>query len=287
MKQLGNLQLDTLSQAQVSYLQSSSQWPQYAEPKREHDGNLYPENPVPFPLSKDNAEQEEHSSKPGWDAGVADSFSNAGIGSLDKSYADDSRGEGKSWWGSEREYSSHVQNDPSTSYPSYAVDDDKWTFPKDGLSNTPGSPKFSVNQPSPLVGQRSIPQVSPGNTVGGTENPTGLLNGNGKPLLPTGVPQNPLDSADNRPGFGFSSRLLGGFIGRKKQSWANQVEKERQGILDGLQEAASIVDGEEKGRSLSTAPLFGEAHARSLHGTRRKDGLNRAKIRKSQKTKHR
>mgnify|MGYP001798239309 FL=1 len=65
--QVGSLDLEAMSPAEVSFIQSSSQWHKYAQPKPKEklsevnsEGTIFPEDPVPFPNEGGNKQGKDN-----------------------------------------------------------------------------------------------------------------------------------------------------------------------------------------------------------------------------------
>ena len=131
-KQIGNFRVDTLSPAQISFIQSSNQWHKYFRPSSplefSHNNNIYPEDPVLFPGAK-KVKSREHE-------GGADFLEGLGDGEIGRrqdqsntwnsdslaSYGDTTAGfqhpkdyldspfTDKSWWNQKSDEASHTDS---------------------------------------------------------------------------------------------------------------------------------------------------------------------------------
>lgn len=294
-KQIGDLRLDTLSPAQINFLQTSNQWPHYSEPKpREgHQGTIYPENPVQFPTFKNNAQQDDNT-KQWWNPGMSDPYSKADLGSpQERSYERNLEGDNKSWWGSDRDYSD-FPNGPSANFQPYPAEKEGLDGQRESSLTMEGKPKFVVDQASNLM---ATGQERQENMVGAAGQQDALLRGpqevqrnQGHSFVSPGLSHLSFaNSEGTEPSlFGNQVGALFGHSNSLGTLKSSQERQETEGILQGLQEAASMVNAGDNGRDLSsqliTKPVYDKedikANARSLPDKANKKQLFYARNRK-------
>ena len=132
-KEIGSLRVDTMSPAQVSFIQSSTQWHKYYKPSSPtpYSSNIYPEDPVLFPgfkpfrggqssqssqssqsagytggiegLGNEGAPRPQHHPNDDWNANSYGQYGDTGDGDQPQKDYDNSPFTDKSWWNSKSE----------------------------------------------------------------------------------------------------------------------------------------------------------------------------------------
>lgn len=126
-KEIGTLRVDTMSPAQVSFIQSSTQWHKYYKPSSPtpYSSNIYPEDPVLFPgfkpfrgsqtsqsvgytggsegLGNEGAPRQQHHASDEWNVNSYGSYGDTGEGDQPQKDYENSPFTDKSWWNSKSE----------------------------------------------------------------------------------------------------------------------------------------------------------------------------------------
>lgn len=126
-KEIGSLRVDTMSPAQVSFIQSSTQWHKYYKPSSPtpYTSNIYPEDPVLFPGFRsfkgsdssesvgytgggleglgNEGEPRQHHMNNEWNTNSYGSYGDTGVGDQPQKDYENSPFTDKSWWNSKSE----------------------------------------------------------------------------------------------------------------------------------------------------------------------------------------
>lgn len=126
-KEIGRLRVDTMSPAQVSFIQSSTQWHKYYKPSSPtpYSSNIYPEDPVLFPgfkpfrgsqssqragytggiegLENEGASRQLHHPSEDWNVNPYGQYGDTGEGDQPQKDYENSPFTDKSWWNSKSE----------------------------------------------------------------------------------------------------------------------------------------------------------------------------------------
>ena len=160
-KQIGSLRVDTMSPAQVSFIQTSTQWHKYFKPSAPSSvpSNIFPDDPVLFPGMKSLKESDSESQQ-GYIGGGLEGLENAGLPKHHRTNYGDN-------WNSYGSYGSYGDANTGTDqhqkdYEDSPFTDKSWMNPKtEGRS--PGQSYESFDQKSvavPESKQEELPGAS-------------------------------------------------------------------------------------------------------------------------------
>ncbi|XP_022800620.1 uncharacterized protein LOC111338397 [Stylophora pistillata] len=295
-KEIGGLRVDTMSPAQVSFIQSSTQWHKYYKPmpSSSYPSTIYPEDPVLFPGVKASKGQETRE-RDGYNGGISDLESEGvtrqhhmnnewgtnSYGSYGDTVGGDQRQSDyentpftdKSWWNPKTEgknangYESLDGKTVAVPEPRNSQDDllhSESRFVGRSHELLDGGDMGSIRHNSNLLGGEKLgllnklESLKENGVIPQEEEEKVFFNGNQNFLTHSGVAKPPLDTPPG-PSEGLGAALAEELLQKNKGKFRDEGESTN--IIEGIREAASVLGTGQRDideSSLLSKPLLDE-----------------------------
>lgn len=295
-KEIGGLRVDTMSPAQVSFIQSSTQWHKYYKPmsSSSYPSIIYPEDPVLFPgvkaykgqktserdgynegnsdLVNEGATRQHHMTNE-WGTNSYGSYGDMGGGDQRQNDYENTPFTDKSWWNPKTE-AKNANGYESLDGKAVAVPEPRNT--QDDLLNSEsrfigrshelldGGDMGSIRHHSNFLGGQKLgllnklESLKENGVIPQEEEEKVFFNGNQKFLTQSGVASPPLDTPAG-PSEGLGTALAEELLQKNKGKFKDEGESTN--IIEGIGEAASVLRTGQRDfddASLLSKPLLDE-----------------------------